>query len=315
MRVGLQVSGLAAALFLAASPASAWWDEGHMQIAYVAYKRLGDSTKDKVDALLRLNKDYAKWTAGAPDEQTARLYAFVHAATWPDDIKAKDSGYTRDKVDSPTAGQNIGYADHNQHDYWHYKDLAFSPDDTPLPQPDPVDALTQLKLMIAALPASSGASDDVRSYDLVWTIHLVGDVHQPMHAIARYTRQIPDGDTGGNAEMVIPATGEVIALHAYWDRIFGGYASPFGAVFDASDKDGIANLRVNKASAQVSDPEIWLKESSELARQYGYAPPVSLGTNPVLLSREYETNARNIARSQAALAAVRLANLLNQALK
>jgi hypothetical protein len=35
----------------------------------------------------------------------------------------------------------------------------------------------------------------------------------------------------------------------------------------------------------------------------------------VLLTREYETNARNISRSQAALAAARLANLINNALK
>ena len=43
------------------------------------------------------------------------------------------------------------------------------------------------------------------------------------------------------------------------------------------------------------------RRASELAKQYAYAAPVSLGKNPVLLTREYETNARNIARSQAAL--------------
>ncbi len=315
MRAQTRASLLAAVLIMVASPALAWWDEGHMQIAYVAYKGLDGSTKDKVDALLKLNHDYAKWTAGAPDQETAKRNAFVHAATWADDVKTKEYGYTRDDANSPTAGQNIGYDDHNQHAYWHYKDLAFSPDDTPLPQPDSVDALTQLKLMIAALPALSGASDVVRSYDLVWLLHLVGDVHQPLHAVSRFTKQISNGDGGGNAEMIIPATGEVLALHAYWDRIFGGYASPFGAVFDASDKDGLASIKVNKASAQISDPEIWIQESAELARQYAYASPVSLGTNPVLLSRDYETNARNIARSQAALAAARLANLINNALK
>jgi len=285
-----------------------------MQIAYVAYKRLDSSTKDQVDVLLKLNPDYTKWTAGAPDEETAKRYAFVHAATWADDIKTREYGYTRDDAGSPTAGQNIGYDDRNQHAYWHYKDLAFSPDGTPLPQPDRVDALTQLRVMIAALPASSGTSDVVRSYDLVWILHLVGDVHQPLHAISRHTRQISNGDGGGNAETVIPATGEIIALHAYWDRIFGGYSSPYGALFDASDKDGLASIKVNKASAQISDPAMWIQESAELAKQFAYAPPVSLGTNPVMLSRDYETNARNIARSQAALAAARLANLINSAL-
>jgi hypothetical protein len=52
-----------------------------MQIAYLAYKRLDRPVRQKVDALLKLNNDYAKWTAGASDEKTAELYAFEHAAT------------------------------------------------------------------------------------------------------------------------------------------------------------------------------------------------------------------------------------------
>ncbi|WP_404437437.1 S1/P1 nuclease [Bradyrhizobium daqingense] len=159
-----------------------------MQIAYVAYKKLDAPIKDKVDVLLRLNPDYQKWTAGIADSKTAKLHAFIHAATWADDIKTKEYNYTRDKVDSPTAGQNIGYSDKNQHAFWHYKDLNWTPDGTPLPPPDAVDLVTQLNLMIAALPASSGASDDVRSYDLVWILHLVGDAHQPLHGSGRYTR-------------------------------------------------------------------------------------------------------------------------------
>jgi hypothetical protein len=186
---------------------------------------------------------------------------------------------------------------------------------TPLPPPDPVDLVTQLNVMIAALPAGSGAPDDVRSYDLVWILHLVGDAHQPLHGSGRYTRQIPDGDAGGNAEQVIPATGETVALHAYWDAVFGGYSSAYGAVFDADSKEGIASLSVNDVAAKIADPQRWIEESAELAKQYAYAPPVSLGKNAVYLTREYETNAQNIARSQAALAAARLANLLNNALR
>lgn len=297
------------------SPALAWWDAGHMQIAYVAYKKLDAPVKDKVDALLRLNPDYGKWTTGIADAKTAKLYAFIHAATWADDIKTKEYNYTRDKVDSPTAGQNIGYADKNQHAYWHFKDVNWSPDGTALPPDDPVDLVTQLNLMIAALPGSSGASDDVRSYDLVWILHLVGDAHQPLHGSGRYTRQIPNGDAGGNTEQVIPATGETVALHAYWDSLFGGYVSPYGAVFDADDKEGLASLAVNDVAAKIADPQKWIDESADLAKQYAYAAPVSPGKNPVFLTREYETGARNIARSQAALAAARLANLINSALR
>ncbi|MGY4182944.1 hypothetical protein ACVIHH_008235 [Bradyrhizobium sp. USDA 4518] len=169
--------------------------------------------------------------------------------------------------------------------------------------------------MIAALPASSGASDDVRSYDLVWILHLVGDAHQPLHASARYTQEIPDGDSGGNAESVIPASGSSMALHAYWDAIFGGYSSPHGAIFDADDKDGLSSVGVNQVEAQIDDPAVWAQESADLAKQYAYAPPISTGKNPVLLTRDYETSAKNLARARAALAAARLANLIETALK
>jgi hypothetical protein len=293
--------------------ARAWWDEGHMQIAYLAYQRLNEPVKDAVDALLKLNKDYAVWTAGAPDDASIRLYAFVHAATWADDIKGK-ADYYDDHVADSTAGQNVPYG-HLKHSYWHFKDALYSPDGTTLPAPDPVDAVSQLKRMIAKLPASAGASDNLRSYDLVWMLHLVGDLHQPLHAVGRYTAQIPGGDRGGNVEMVIPATGETIALHAYWDRIFGGYSSVFGAIFDADDRAGLAHVVPDPAAAQILDPEAWAQESFELAKKHAYASPIRLDETPVELTRDYETNARNVARSQAALAAARLANLLNDALK
>src|SRR4029077_3701163 len=111
LSLGSRALAMTAAIALAfaalASPARAWWDAGHMQIAYVAYKKLEAPVKDKVDALLRLNPDYAKWTAGITAPKTAKLHAFVHAATWADDIKTKEYNYTRDKVDGPTAAQNI----------------------------------------------------------------------------------------------------------------------------------------------------------------------------------------------------------------
>jgi hypothetical protein len=227
----------------------------------------------------------------------------------------KSYGYTQDTATGTTAGQNIGYEDHNQHGYWHYKDIGFSPDGTPLLLPNPVDGVTQLRLMIATLPASSGASDELCSYDLVWILHLVGDAHQPLHAVTRFTKELPSGDRGGNLELVIPATGETVALHAYWDGVFGGYSSAFGAIFDAGGQDGIANIDPNPEMVKIADPERWIEESAALAKTYAYAAPVSSGSNATPLTREYETNARNISRSQAALAAARLADLVNNALQ
>ena len=42
-----------------------------------------------------------------------------------------------------TARQLVPYG-HLKHAYWHYKDTLLSADETPLPRPDPVDAVLQL---------------------------------------------------------------------------------------------------------------------------------------------------------------------------
>jgi hypothetical protein len=204
---------------------------------------------------------------------------------------------------------------HLKRSYWHFKDVLFTPDNIQLPSPDPVDAAMQLKTMIAKLPASANSSDDLRSYCLVWMLHLVGDLHQPLHAVQRHTAEMPKGDRGGNEEHVIPATGENIALHAYWDRMFGGYSSVFGAMFDADDRGGLASVPPDATKAQILDPDVWVQESFDLAKQFAYAPPDRTDKTAVELTRDHETNARNVSRSQAALAAARLANVLNAALK
>jgi hypothetical protein len=59
----------------------------------------------------------------------------------------------------------------------------------------------------------------------------------------------------------------------------------------------------------------WTQESFVLAKKFAFGEPVlSEGTESVL-TRSYGTDARNVARSQAALAATRLANLVNEAFK
>ena len=55
--------------------------------------------------------------------------------------------------------------------------------------------------------------------------------------------------------------------------------------------------------------------SRTVAKDAVYAEPVKSGTEPVMLDRAYETNARTISRQQAALAGARLANLLNAVLQ
>jgi hypothetical protein len=69
------------------------------------------------------------------------------------------------------------------HRYWHFVDLPFSRDGTALQQTKKPNALTQI-IVFQDTIASATADDDVKSYDMVWLLHLVGDVHQPLHATA-----------------------------------------------------------------------------------------------------------------------------------
>jgi hypothetical protein len=298
----------------AAAPASAWWDGGHMQVAYVAYSALTPRAKATVDRLIKLNPDYLSWVAGVPEDKAAQT-AFLRASTWADDIKAPDHGYI-DDGDAPEASedrQNIGYDDKRMHKFWHYKDIAFSTDGTPLVVEAPVDAVSQIKTFLSTIQNSSPTSDNIKSYDLVWLLHLVGDVHQPLHATTRVSAELPSGDRGGNLVQVRPATGETVSLHAYWDRMFGGYVTARGAIADATARDGLAQLAVDPSLAAILDPEVWIHESLEAAKTVAYAEPVLSSTGVIELSRAYETNARVTARDRAALAGRRLAGVINQA--
>ncbi len=307
----------------------------------MAYELLTPTAKAEANRLIKLNPKYPEWSAAVPETPDGRpkdvdRYTFIRASAWADDIKTykpyRDAS-KNDAATTPTAGQNIGYSDLLIHGYWHYKDIAFTNDGSPLPSPDPVNAVTQIKLFTAALPKSAGKSDDVRSYDLVWLLHLVGDVHQPLHSTALFAKDLSlqhqlaaredVGDRGGNEIDVVPATGETLPLHAYWDGMFGGYSTVDGAIFDSFvvrkvsgiDKTIPKLLPPPVAKASITDPEEWLSESHQLARQFAYAAPVLAARPPVELTRQYEENARKTSEDQISLAASRLANLLNEAFK
>jgi hypothetical protein len=243
---------------------------------------------------------------GVADADKAR-FAFVHASTWADDIK-EESGYT-DSGDTPTshnAARNIGYADKLRHKYWHYFDLPFSPDGTAVRPPDPVHALTQIKALTATL-ASSGL-DDVKSYDLVWLIHLVGDAHQPLHATSRFTAADP-GDNRGAAETVTPTNAADEILHAFWDGLLGDRLTPAQAVSMTATLPQADLVRAVRA-----DPQVWFDESEAAAEAFAYAPPIGDGDGPYTLTDDYQQKTLDVAHVQTAVAGARLAVLLNAAL-
>ncbi|MCZ8548591.1 S1/P1 nuclease [Mesorhizobium qingshengii] len=333
-RLALAVFGLC----FYSSYASAWWDEGHMRIAAMAWDQLTPAARAEASRLVRMNPQYFSWMIAIPQpyDGSARdldRYAFIRAAVWADDIKEmkdyKDAS-TKDNAKTETAGRNIGYSDKLIHGYWHFKDIPYQRDGSVPPPADPVDAATQIKAFTAALPKAAGMSDDIRSYDLVWLLHLIGDVHQPLHSTALFTKEFtakwkaqdkPDqGDRGGNEIMVTPANGDPVNLHAYFDGMFGGYSTVYGAIFDTFDKSGNPYLPpADGTEAAITDPDVWVTESNKLAIDTAYAAPVLDANGNVVqqaeLTRQYETKARNVSKLQIPLAAARLAHLLNEALK
>lgn len=305
MRTTPILIGTALALALAA-PAGAWNARGHMMVAARAWQALTPQSQKAVTALLRLNPMYKDWIKGVPAAKQAQT-AFVRAATWPDDIKSKSAhGYVNDHDQAgPNGARNIGYADCDQHRYWHFKDQPFSTDGTALQQPTDPNAETQIRAFTAAL-ADPVTSADVKSYDLVWLIHLVGDVHQPLHAASRFSAAGPHGDRGGNDVQVCdPGCGG--NLHAVWDDAFGTARDAPSAISAA------AALPPAGGAASNADPAAWLTESLALTQSIAYQPPIGAGNGPFNLSPTYDAAVRSTAATRVSLAGARLANLINAA--
>ncbi len=310
---------IAAALsfFVVIRPVQAWFDGGHMIAAYIAYENLTPETRARVDQLLKLNKMYGSWTEHVGRKRKG-LVAFLRAATWPDCIKqaACAPGYISDGGNVPpghaTDSQNIGYEDMLMHKYWHFVDVPYSAGAPGEPAKRP-NAETEIVLLMQAI--RTGESDGVKSYDVVWLEHLVGDVHQPLHCTSRFTKNYPHGDAGGNFVHFCadPCRDE---LHAYWDGLLGD-RPPLSEVIETGER---LLAHGKPAGADNADPNSWIADSFELAKQVVYAPPISdendlSATISPRPDASYEAKASEVAQSQIRLAGYRLAALLNKNLK
>lgn len=236
----------------------------------------------------------------------------------------RDDGYTPADADSDL---EIGYADMRLRRYWHFKDLPFSDDGTALKPPFAANAETRIVATSASL-ASSRLSDESKSYDLAWLLHLVGDVHQPLHATSRFSRQSPQGDNGGNNEVVCqpaPATCATSGtsaqkLHGLWDKAIGTNSSAVSAI-EAGRALLAESVRPRSFLAGIvartdldAPPARWLEESFGLARKYAYAAPIGDGRGPFFLDSKYQSDLGSVASQQIVIAGERLARTLNRAL-
>ena len=314
-----RILGALLAVALVPTVSAAWNDKGHMMVAFIAYQNLTPAVRNRVDVLLALNPHVARWRTMIPASvptQDRPAMLFMIAATWADQIKSRsdysDDGSQNGNVpDGASSSQNTGYDDKLRHKYWHFVDRPFSRDGTTLPAIPEPSAQTRIRLFRTVL--ASTATDALKSYDLVWLLHLVGDVHQPLHAVTRVRHAQPNGDAGGNAVTVCPVApcaSPLPKLHSFWDGALGPEEDVVTAASAAK-----ALPQAEAMHAAITDEKEWIAESFNLAQGEVYRSPILSGLGPFTLTPAYRNTRQRIGRERVALAGARLGALLNAELK
>jgi len=319
------------------TPSQAWYGAGHMAIAILAYREMKPQTRAAVDALLKEHPDYGEWQKEIPTDVTADqrgAYLFAIAATWPDRIKSsRDHSVTikffdndaRNTPDTPIPN-NAKYPDLGMHKTWHYADIPISADGVTRTTETP-NAITQIPICRDGI-ASSTKALSFRAYYLAWLEHLVGDIHQPLHATSRYSATYPKGDAGGNGVHLQKDAAGATNLHGYWDGLLGdkGGDGPGGYSFptdwksiEATVTDVIADepktlAGFDPATKDDLKAEDWARESFDIDQDFVYSFGVEAPGPLPQPDAAYHTTAVHLAHQRAALAGHRLALMLDAAL-
>ena len=337
---------LPACFLLAALPAPAWNDTGHMTVAELAWRRLSAGERGAITVLLRQHPHHALLAANMPRSASdTNRWIFLRAATWPDMVRPSRDP-SRPKPASITAFH---------HGDWHYTNAPYvAPADVGAVHP-PAHGEGKILAAIAANEAllkdkTKPAPD--RAVALCWLLHLYGDLHQPLHCVAWFSPEFPHGDRGGNSVLIRPLSAPVV-LHSFWDDALGSGESPMFIDHTAdtiSNDPAHTNARLRKDLAHTSIRQ-WAEESVDAAEAFVYlegrlkhikAPvggrslaPSDEEMVPEALVREggaepspmaaaalaasvpavnagYATTAETIARRRAALAGRRLGGLLRK---
>lgn len=174
------------AALLASSPASAWWEDGHIIISRIAESRL---TKEAQAGIKDLLGDNAEGERAISDSRICN---------WADLIRS--SGALNRK--------------YSRNDTWHYIniDINMKKEDFKLPDNDNhvIGAIERFKKVLK----DPHASKEDRREALLFLVHFIGDLHQPLHTGFR------DGDRGGNLQPIKSVLGKAedkLNLHKVWD--------------------------------------------------------------------------------------------------
>src|SRR5450631_3825045 len=140
------------AILALALPAAAWNFSGHWIVAEIAYERLTPRARARVDELIRRHPDFERFVKDAPADPAALArYAFVRAASWPDQILSDVRFYDPARADSQPTRLLPGFPDMIRHRAWHYYDIPISGDGTPVLEQQPPHLMTELPRLLGEL--------------------------------------------------------------------------------------------------------------------------------------------------------------------
>jgi S1/P1 nuclease len=268
---------------------TAWNSTGHMIVAAIAYDQLSTEIQLSIRDILRNHPDYELWLEDMPAGYNEGAYLMMKSSLWPDQIRRSDNIY--------------------DHPSWHYVNFFILREegiiDTTREAPlnDIIWGINKsVELIETEDPTGKAAY-------LSWLNHLVGDIHQPLHCVSVISKEIPEGDRGGNRHWVKNRT-EPIKLHFYWDMLPGrisGFEDLKKAVVMLTEYFPDTDF------AEVDNSEtayMWALESLNTSYEYVHLNlSLPIADNPVdavLLSEEYHVMAQDIYKKRIMQAAYRL---------
>ncbi|HET6593570.1 MAG TPA: S1/P1 nuclease [Xanthomonadales bacterium] len=227
------LSFILTALVLAAfsTPARPWGPAGHSAIGRGAVAQLDQGARGEVMAIL-----------GAGSEE-ALHEAIAKACFWPDTVRESSQW----SWSSPQHYVNIPRTDGR---YDRQRDC-----------PDGL-CVTEAIPKYAAQLDRPGPDSERRWQAFAWLCHLVGDVHQPLHAGFR-------DDRGGN-QVEIEYLGEQSNLHRFWDSLLASERLGETGRLPAIDEPPLRAAAAGKWDPR--DVIAWTEESHSLAGDRAYPP-------------------------------------------
>lgn len=243
---------------------------------------------------------------------------FILCSNWADDIKGGKSRLFESAITSENNHFSLAGVSEGQGvrcKSWHFLDLPITrPNDT---HPHPFaksNAQAAFDLAVKALRDEQSKPQPDRRKEAFWLyflVHIVGDLHQPLHCASSYVLDSA-GDDGGNLFHINQDT----SLHSFWDagidHAIDAQPELRGVSASSVAMHWLAEPAYRPTLAEANDlvPMHWIERGRQLAIHDAYT--LSPNTEP---SDDYVRNQVDVCKRQALLGGYRLAAILNKVLK